>query len=426
MAKALAIGTSLLLLAGCVSVNTSSTPPSAGPSFGITTPHPASPTLPTIVLTPAPVVTEAPTEPPPTEEPTAPPATQAPTAVATAETTEPPSSGSADVLFEDDMTDPTSGWGTGDTALVTTSYQGDALNMVVHTAGGAGYSPRDLGAEFGTLIAAGEFTAGADGAFGVLCGAAGPVFYGALVTTNGGLVMFSIVGGEVTVLDSINDIGLDVPVGEPTFFGLECSGTATGALRLVPVMSGTGPLAVYQSLEGPESFTGLALYGEAVDAEFSLDIGQAIAYGIAGSADGPTPEAADLLTHVPEPVNSSCIESPVTQTEVAVLHCYLQPEGTGAELAEYQQFASNTDMDAAYQENVDRFGIESQGSCETGPNETSWNVGGVDGGRVQCAPQQVGIRFDWTDDALVIMASLFDFDADYQNTFDLWVNAGPI
>ena len=82
-------------------------------------------------------------------------------------------------------------------------------------------------------------------------------------------------------------------------------------------------------------------------------------------------------------------------------------------------------MDAGYDETVDIFGVESEGDCEKGPNETTWSIDDEVGGRLQCAPQAVGIRFDWTDEELLILSTLFDFEGDYKNSYRLWVDAGP-
>lgn len=54
-----------------------------------------------------------------------------------------------------------------------------------------------------------------------------------------------------------------------------------------------------------------------------------------------------------------------------------------------------------------------------------WSIGDESFGRLQCAPQQVGIRFDWTDTRLSILSTLIDFDGDYQTTFQTWLEAGP-
>ena len=207
--------------------------------------------------------------------------------------------------------------------------------------------------------------------------------------------------------------------------GVECVGMVTGALRLVAV-GADGPLAVYQDNEGPQTFNTVAVYAEATGDGLRVDVDQAAAYGIAGSAEGMTSEGESLLTHVPGDLQSTCYESPSTGSATAVQHCILQVEGTGAELLQFQSYSSNEEMDAAYQEVVAQFGVESTGTCESGPDETTWSVDGAAGGRLQCAPQEAGIRFDWTDDQLVILSTLIDFDGDYENTYNFWVNAGPV
>ena len=83
-------------------------------------------------------------------------------------------------------------------------------------------------------------------------------------------------------------------------------------------------------------------------------------------------------------------------------------------------------MNAEYQEKVEQYGVESTGTCSSGPNETTWSIDGTVRGRVQCAPQEAGIRFDWTDDQLAILSTLIDFDGDYENTYNLWLDAGPV
>ena len=408
------------LLVGCVSVNAPSAVPPSAPSFGITTPAPvATPT--TAVATASPIPTVTPTPAPPSSTPTVAPTETPPDPTAS------PVAVDNDLIFSDDLSDPTTGWGLNDTDLSTISYQDDALRIVIHAADGAAFSGRVVGGEYAVLLAAAEFVPGSDGAFGLLCSSADGVHYGAALTTSGALVFFKIEGGQVESLDRINDIGSDFPANQQTFFGLECAGTATGALRLVAVLPGSGALGFYQVDEGPATFNGIAAYGEGFEAEFAVDMEQVAAYGIAGSAVGMTPEAEELLTHVPDLLRPTCTESPVTDAAVAILHCYLQPEGVGAELAEYQSYATNGEMDVVYQERVAQYEVESTGDCQSGPDETTWNIGdGPPMGRILCAPQQVGIRFDWTDDSLSILSVLIDFDSDYENTHALWLEAGPI
>ena len=87
-----------------------------------------------------------------------------------------------------------------------------------------------------------------------------------------------------------------------------------------------------------------------------------------------------------------------------VVTCMLQTDGKAAELAQYLQYAGADGMNSAYQGLVTAFGVESQGSCSSGPNESTWAVNEQTGGRVQCAPQTIGIRFDWTDDLSNILS----------------------
>ncbi len=355
-------------------------------------------------------------------------ATAEATATLTAGPTETPGATPEDLVLIDDMDDPAaSRWGDTATESTTVSAEPGALRIDIRQEQGAAYSSHPLPSEYAVLLVAAEFNPAADGAIGVLCSASSDIHYGAAFTTNGALIFFSIENGQLTSLERINDVGSDLQLNQATIFGLECAGTATGALRLVVVLPGSGPLAVYQSDEGPQTFNGIAVYGEAFGSQFSVDVTQAGAFGITGTADGSmTPEAQELLTHVPESWQQTCTESPISQSGVAILHCYLQVDGVGIELAQYQAFSTNEEMDAAYEEAMERYGVEATGSCESGPNETTWSIGDDSFGRVQCAPQQVGIRFDWTDDRLSILSTLIDLDGDYELTHEAWLEAGPI
>ena len=243
------------VLVGCVGVSNTTPPPSAGLSFGITTPAPIS-TSTTGVSTASPTISEAPTPILPSATPTTAPTATLPVATAS------PAAVDNDLIFEDDLSDPSSGWGLNDTDLSTITYEDDALRIQVHAADGAAFSGRSVGGEYAVLLAAAEFVPESAGAFGLLCSSADGVHYGAALTTDGALVFFKIEGGQVESLDRINDIGSDFPPNQTAFFGLECAGTATGALRLVAVLPGSGALAVHQIAEGPATFNGIAAYGE--------------------------------------------------------------------------------------------------------------------------------------------------------------------
>jgi len=84
-------------------------------------------------------------------------------------------------------------------------------------------------------------------------------------------------------------------------------------------------------------------------------------------------------------------------------------------------------MNAAYQDLVTNFGVTSTGSCQSGANETTWAFNDdTVGGHIQCAPQKVGIRFDWTDDLTSILATLIDFDGSYPDTYAQWTDGGAL
>jgi len=323
------------LLVGCVSIGGPSSSPSAsaGRSFGITTPAPIA----SATAAASPGATQAPAlTPSPTSAQTATPTAEA-TATLTAGPTETPGATPEDLVLIDDMDDPAaSRWGDTATESTTVSAEPGALRIDIRQEQGAAYSSHPLPSEYAVLLVAAEFNPAADGAIGVLCSASSDIHYGAAFTTNGALIFFSIENGQLTSLERINDVGSDLQLNQATIFGLECTGTATGALRLVAVLPGSGPLAVYQSDEGPQAFNGIAVYGEAFGSQFSVDVTQAAAFGITGTADGSmTPEGEELLTHVPESWQQTCTESPISQSGVAILHCYLQVDGVGIELAQY-------------------------------------------------------------------------------------------
>ena len=324
------------------------------------------------------------------------------------------------------MDDPSSGWAAGDIGNSTVSFNDDGeLSLDVGDAGQAIWSPRRVDGEFGVLLVAGGYVISGDGGVGAACVTGDGDMYGAEMTTTGQLIFFSIVDGATRALETKDD--LDVQVEQDVFwaFGVECTGLSTGALRLVAVMSGQGPIGIYQDSDGPDAFVGAGVYGEAIGGPATVDVAQVAAYGIPGSASGPSADGEELLEHVPSDWREQCVDTPSSNVANAVMSCFLQTEGTGAELAIFQQYPTAEAMDATYQELVDVFGVQSEGDCEEGPNETPWSVEDETRGRLQCAPQVVGIRFDWTHDELHILSTLFDLEGDYANTFALWRSAGP-
>lgn len=432
MPKPLSLLAAIALFAGCVSVAPQTQPPAtSGPSFGITTMAPSS--LPSISPSPLVTPTLAPTDAPtlgPTLEPTDTPAAVSP------EPTPGLSFDDRDLLFHDTFSDPASGWGVGDVTgtdgsrVGSIAYLDGTLAFDVDSSGAWLWTRRETGAVNGTVRMAGQFEPSSEGGFGLLCGSGQDVIYGAVVFTNGAWILARIAEGAVEELASDAGAGLDIPVGESTLLAIECAGTATGRLRMQLWLEGTGPVAMYESDEGPANFDRAAIYAEASSEPYSVALNEMIVFGVTG-ADGQMNAAGQgLLTHVPDAWQSTCYQSPVPPIyggfASANLACFIgTPGDDGAEIAEYAAYPSKEAMDAAYQDRVDNFGIGSTASCSEGPGERGYNIGGDETGRVLCADQTVGIRFDWSDDRLNILASLVDFDADYETTFADWASGGP-
>jgi len=426
-----------LLLAGCVSVGpTTTTEPtggtSAAPSLGVTTPAPA-----TAAPTATPAPTEAPTptptaSPTPTPEVTAP-ASEAPSLEPSVAASASPSaipSGvpTRDLLFFDEMDDPTSGWGLLNEEFATINYDSGVLAFRFDNSGSWAYTSRSLDQPQAVLRAIGQFEPQDEGAFGMFCGdSTSNSYYGAVVGTDGGLIFLEITGNDQTVLERYDDLGLDIGVGDDTTLGVQCTGTTdSSGLVLEAVIGGGGPVAVYTQASGPSTFDLVTAYGEAIADGYTVGTLAAAGFGLSETMSSA---GQDLMSHIPPEFQIGCAESPVPplfqEQASAVVTCVQQDSGDGAEIAEYIQFDSNDLMDAAYQDRVDAFGVTSEGTCQSGPNETTWSISGSVFGRVQCAPQDVGIRFDWTDERLSILSTLVDFEGDYSATYDQWVNAGP-
>jgi hypothetical protein len=294
-----------------------------------------------------------------------------------------PPEDTTDLLFLDNMDDPTSGWDEYSVDAATVAYADSALRVTVNAENTFAYGGRPLDQEFGVVLVAGELVPSEAGSGGLLCVAppddsGSSNAYGVVVNTEGTLFFVSVSGsGTLEVLET-NEIDASFVTGESNVVGLACAGTVTGALRMVAFGANTGPLASYQHNEGPETFSGVGVYAEAITAGLTMDALAVAAYGIPGSADGSmSPEGEELLTHVPGDWHNQCIESPVTENETAAIVCLLQQEGAGIELAAYESYASNTEMDDAYDERVSQFPVnedDNATTCEDGSLNTTWHI----------------------------------------------------
>jgi hypothetical protein len=448
MSKSVLVAVAVVaLVSGCVSltVPTSSPAPTAAPTV-----------VPTPVLTAAPTPTSAPTASP---EPSA-----APTDQPTAEPTGQPSDfDDRDLLFNDDLTDPTGEcaaprgnavppdcFGVGEVTstdpntqanlhIGSVAYVDGALNFAVDNENGWMWSRRVVDAAHSTMRIAAEFIPASEGRFGLFCLSNDNDLWGAVVGTDGSWALGDLgendagtVGFNRLVEDQ--NAGLNVPIGESVPLAVECAGLITGGLRLTLSLDDTGPVAIYETNEGPDNFNMAAAYAEATGTATSVDVDDILVFG-SGFADNQITDAAgDLMTHIPDDWQDQCYQSlrpPLFfGTAEAVVTCFLgTPGDDGAEIAEYASFLDADAMTDAYEDRVATFGPDEQAdTCEEGSAERSYHFGAEGSpevGRLMCGDQFRGARYDWTDIRLNILGTLVDFDGEYGKLWDDWQDAGP-
>jgi hypothetical protein len=229
----------------------------------------------------------------------------------------------------------------------------------------------------------------------------------------------------VTVLDQGELPEGAVEDGAPLHLTTDCV-IPNGALGLIGwIGEPRVPIASFTGDAGPDGFDRVAAYAEALeDGGFGLAVDNVVVS--AGDDYRPTLEG-ELRSHVPPAIAAGCAETPTSIAEEGALFAIACPgENPGAEIFEYTLFNSRAAMEAAYQQRVTTYGAtQNANDCSTGPDEDGYTIDGTPAGRVFCAAQQFGIRIDWTDTRLNILASATDFDGSYPDTHADWLTAGP-
>jgi hypothetical protein len=423
-----------IALVGCVSLGPAPTAaPTAGVSFGITTP---APTIrpPTAAPTASPTPTAASTA-TPTAEPTASP-TETPVATDTPEpglTPEPSPAviedfGADELLYADDFSDEDSGWGVGTNAGGTVAYTNGALQFDTAASGSWMWSRRSTESTDAVMHVEGDFTPSAEGYQGLLCANSDDELWGAVANAAGIYVFVKLTSDGTTILLTNQQEGFEITPTETTRIAVDCAGTDSGTFRMQLSLPDLGLAALYEGApgEGAPSFDRAGVYAESSTHPYSMSVDNLFVYGGTGETGDMSPEAQALLQHVPSAWHDSCFEtepSPFEDGAEASVSCALLDDRSDA--ADYVQFDSKANMDAAYQSRVELYAVEPTASCQTGPNETGYTIGGNPAGRILCAPQIVGARYDWTHDALEILTTLTDFDGNYGDLYEDWLIAGP-
>lgn len=408
------------LVVGCVSLAPGTAQPSAPPSFGITTPAPATPVA---TATPAPIATPTAA---PTETPTSaasitpePPLTPAPSSGTIGDF------GADTLLFADDFSDDTSGFGVGTNSGGTVAYVNGALQFDTLSQGSWMWSRRSVDTFSNVIHVEASFTPSAFGYQGLLCARSDDELWGGVANAAGIWVFIKLTEDGAAILTSNQQVGFEITPAETTRIALDCAGTDTGLFRMQLSLPDVGLVATYEDTEGPENFDRVGVYGESSAHPYMLRTDDLFAYGGEGNTT-MSPAALALLQHVPAAWRPDCFETqpnPFESGALASLSCALA-DGR-SDVADFAQFDTQENMDAAYQARVDTWAVASTASCESGPNEVSYTIGGTTAGRILCAPQTVGIRVDWTHDALTILSTLTDFDGTYGDAYQDWLFAGP-
>ena len=434
--SALFVAVLAAVLVGCVSVTnpivTPAIPTLPGRTQGVTTPAPATPAAtPTSAPTPTAEQTAEPTA-EPTEEPTAE-ATEEPTAEATPEgPAATPAAiedfGATDLLFADDFSDDSSGWGVGTNAGGTIAYASGALQFDTAEDGSWMWSRRATPELQNVLHIEADLTPSAAGYQGLLCADKDDILWGAIANDEGTWAFIKVTADGFTALSTNQDQGFAIVPGETTRMGLDCQGTAAGEFRMQLSLPDLGAATLYEGAtdDGAAQFDRAGVYSESRADPYSLRVDNLFAYGGTGETTTMSDAAAALLEHVPSDWQPDCFESvgnPFDEGITAAISCTLT-DGR-SDFVDYLQFDTKDNMDTTYQQRVDIYSVESTDSCETGPDETGYAIGGSEAGRILCAPSVIGVRSDWTHDDLMILTTLTDFEGSYEDMYQDWLIAGP-
>lgn len=435
MTRAVAISAVLAcLVMGCVSLGPAQTTlpsqPTLPASFSITTQAP----IPSVSVTAAPTAAPEPTATPPQEA--TPGATVAPTVTAPSDTpaatlTPAPSVaviedfGADELLFADDFSDPTSGFGVGTTAGGTVAYVDGALQFDTAADGAWMWSRRTHSEASPVIRVEADMTPSADGYAGLLCANSDDELWGAVTNTAGMWAFVGLDSEGVSILTSNLEADWDLAPGVTTSIVLDCAGAETGAFRMQLSLPGSGLAALYETSDGPDTFDRVGVYAESSGHPFQLLADNLAAYGGDGE-NGMSPAAQALLLHVPADWRPDCFETPPPAFDtgaLAALACQLTDGSSN--VVDFVQFDTQANMDSAYQARVDTWAVDSTATCATGPNEGPYTIDTATAGRILCAPQTSGIRLDWTHDALWILSTLTNFDGSYPDIYQDWQIAGP-
>ena len=417
------------LLIGCVTINVpGGSTPSLSPSLS-----PASAT-PTVAATPTPTPSPSPTQAatatpsaPPTSTPTGTPG-PSPTAAATPAGVE--NYGATTPLINDSFGDPDSGWGIGTNDGGSVTYGDHTLEIAVTGEGAWERTQRLTGATSNAVSAEAHWTTTGEGMAGLLCAANADEYWGATQDPVGNYAFIKLDDQGATVLAQGHFDELKRSADGFSQFALDCAGTATGSFRMQVHPAGTNVGVQYFGApgEGPAAFDRIGIYAQSAADSYNISADAVIAFGGTGDTS-MTPDQVELMSHVPAEWQPKCFDSVATVNYVGVKADILCNffGGERSDWAEYMSFRTQADMDASFNHLVEKWAVAESGkNCDAGAHQGGYTVnGGQPAGRLLCAPSITGTRFDWTDNAKLILSSLIDLEGSYPDMYQDWLIAGP-
>jgi len=424
------------VVVGCVSIAPGESPgqPSLAIPTAITTIAPISQTEPpaTLAPTPTPVPESTPTGQPtaePTSEPTGQ-ATEPPVPTAEPSPSGVDNYGAHTPVFDDQMEDPDSGWGTGANDGGSVAYEDGNLEIVAAAGGAWEWTSRLTGSTDNAAHFEGIYTPSGSGYMGLLCGDSEDVLWGGMANLETGEYAFIKLDAEgASVLQEGTLEALQIEPGEISRFALDCAGTATGSFRMQIYPAGTNSGAHYDGApgEGPAAIDRVAIYAQSIDEAYSLTVDYLIAFGGDGDTS-PTPEETELMSHVPATWQPDCFAAFADVHAVgATADVLCQLFDGRSDYADYISFDSKANMDAYFQYLVDKYAVAESGqNCDTGAHQGGYTIGGEPAGQLLCAPDPLGgTRLFWTHDDLLILSDLDDNEGSYPDMYADWLIAGP-
>jgi hypothetical protein len=268
------------LLTGCVSLEPVASTPSSGLStVGATLEPPSvSAAPPSASISASPPVPAQSTEPP----------TEAPTLFSSGAPPTPPASsgsiedfGADELLFNDDFSDPTSGWGVGPNAAGDTAYVDGALQMDTVDEGYWMWSSRTHPLAWTLMHVEASFTPSANGYVGLFCTRGVRDLWGGRIRADGTWSFARVDDEGAHDLTSDQEPGWEIAPGATTRVALDCAGTETGPLRLQLSLPDAGLAASYEGSEGEGDarFDSVAVYTRSSANPYSVRIDDVVAYG---------------------------------------------------------------------------------------------------------------------------------------------------